>query len=228
MKRWGTHLPSPALLIACTALFVALGGTVLAATKKIDGKTIRVKSLPGNRLKLGSVPGNRLKPRTVDGSRLAPGSVTGAQIDAASLGQVPNAGHAESADNARHAQTATVAEHASEATTVNGHAVGCASAAREFAGACWDLRPSTSALTAPAAAAACADVGGELPDALAFADFADQPGITISIGGEWTNQIGNLGAPGVVSVATVEPDGSIVGADSKEMRHFRCVRPLVS
>jgi hypothetical protein len=34
--------PSPALLVACLALFVALGGTVLAATK-IDGRTIKVK-----------------------------------------------------------------------------------------------------------------------------------------------------------------------------------------
>ena len=227
MKRWGTHLPSPALLIACAALFVALGGTVLAATKKIDGKTIRVKSLPGNRLKLGSVPGNRLKPGTVGGNRLAPGSVTGTQIDAASLGQVPNAGHAESADNARHAQTATAAEHASEATTVNGRTVGCGSTEREFAGACWGLRPSPSALTAPAAAAACADVGGELPLGLELAAFIEQPGVQLASEGEWLNEVWvNSGT--VYSVDFLKSDGNFDLKSPSNTLHFRCVRPLVS
>ena len=32
MKRWGWHRPSPALLIACVALFVALGGGAYAAS----------------------------------------------------------------------------------------------------------------------------------------------------------------------------------------------------
>ena len=63
MKRWRPPRPSPALLVACLALFVALGGTVLAATK-IDGRTIRVKSLPGNRLTPGSVPGILMKALT--------------------------------------------------------------------------------------------------------------------------------------------------------------------
>jgi hypothetical protein len=227
MKRWGSHRPSPALLIACVALFVALGGTVLAATK-IDGHTIRVKSLPGNRLAVASVPGNRLQPGTIPGGRLAPGSVKGEQIDVGSLGPVPSAVHADSADTAHRAQTAAAAEQAVDATTINGRAVGCREAAREFAGACWDLRPSATAVTAPEAAVACAGAGGELPDALIFGGFAEQPGISIAVGGEWTNQIGNLGAPGVVSVATVETNGSIVGADSKEARRFRCVTPLVS
>jgi hypothetical protein len=228
MKRWGLRPPSPALLIACVALFVALGGTVVAATKKIDGHTIRVKSLPGNRLTLGSVPGNRLVAGTISGGSLAPGSVKGEQIDAGSLGQVPSAAHADSADTARRAQTATAAEHAADATTINGRSVGCREATREFAGACWDLRPSETAVTATEAAAACAAVGGELPEALAFSVLAGQTGISIGVGGEWTGEIGNLGGPGIVSVATVTTTGSIEGADSKEARRFRCVTPLVS
>jgi hypothetical protein len=227
MKHWGWHRPSPALLVACVALFVALGDTVLAA-KKIDGRTIRVKSLPGNRLAVGSVPGNRLLPGAIPGSRLEPGSVKGEQIDVGSLGQVPSAAHADTADSARRAQTAAAAEQAANATTINGRSVGCRETAREFAGACWDLRPSATALTAPAAAVACANAGGELPDALTLTGFAGQPGISIGIGGEWTDQVGNLGAPGVVSVATVETNGSIVGADSHETRRFRCVTPLIS
>jgi hypothetical protein len=227
MKRSGSHRPSPALLIACVALFVALGGTVVAATKKVDGHTIRVKSLPGNRLMLGSVPGNRLKPGTISGANLAPGSVKGEQIDAGSLGQVPSAARADFAETARRAQTATVAEHATDATTVNGRSVGCAEGTREFAGACWDLRPGTALMNANEAAAACASAGGELPEALALSAFAGQTGISIGVGGEWTREIGNLGGPGIVSVATVTTTSAIEGADSKETRRFRCVTPLV-
>src|SRR5882757_4160877 len=171
MKRRRLPRPSPALLIACLALFVALGGTVLAATK-IDGRTIRVKSLPGNRLTIGSLPGNRLQAGTIPGSRLAPGSVKARQIDVGSLGPIPSATHADTADSARRAQTAIAAEHAADATTINGRAVGCREGTREFAGACWDLRPSAAALTPAEATAACAAVGGELPEALALSVFA--------------------------------------------------------
>ena len=38
--------------IALLALFFALGGSVYAASNKIDGAQIKAKSLPGNRIKL--------------------------------------------------------------------------------------------------------------------------------------------------------------------------------
>src|ERR1700743_1342740 len=145
MKRSGWRRPSPALVIACLALFVALGGTVLAATK-IDGKTIKVESLPGNRVEVGSLPGNRV----------APHSLKGAQIKVETLGEVPSAAHADSADSARHAPTATADEQAPTATTINGHAVGCATGRSEFAGACWDLTPSAGKGAAVEAASVCA------------------------------------------------------------------------
>jgi hypothetical protein len=142
MKHSRRRRPSPALAIACLALFVALGGTVLAATK-IDGHKIRVKSLPGNRLEVGTLAGNRLQPGTIPGNRIAADSLKGEQIDVGTLGQVPSASHADSADTARRAATATAADHASDATTVNGRSVGCPTGRREFGGACWDLEPSS-------------------------------------------------------------------------------------
>jgi hypothetical protein len=42
--------PSPALIIALIALFVALGGTSLAAANLINGKLIKANSIPKNRL----------------------------------------------------------------------------------------------------------------------------------------------------------------------------------
>jgi hypothetical protein len=215
------------MVIACLALFVALGGTVLAATK-IDGRTIRVNSLPGNRLTVGSLPGNRLRTGTLPGSRLAPGSVKAEQIDVGSLGPVPSATHADSADTARRAQTAIAANHAAEATTVNGRSVGCRAATREFAGACWDLHPSEGAVTAPEAAEICAAAGGELPEAMSLSVFAGQTGISVALDGEWTRQIANVGAPGSFSLAMVTAQGVIDSAAENEHHHFRCVTPLVS
>lgn len=216
MKRSGWRPPSPALVIACLALFVALGGTVLAATK-IDGKTIKVKSLPGNRLKVGSVPGNRI----------APGSLLGSQIRVDTLGEVPDAAHAGSADTAHHAQTATAADHAADATTVNGHAVGCAPGRREFAGACWDLEASAAAVNAVEAAGACAARGGELPDLLRFFVFVQQPGVAISIGGEWTSSVEAVGTDSW-ALPVVKNGSHLDMVGPTALNHFRCVTPLLA
>jgi len=92
MKRFRLRRPSPALVISVLALFVALGGTVYAASK-INGKTI----------KTGSIPGNRLKKHTL----------TGTQINLAKLGTVPSATsavNATNATNATHASTSGTTE----------------------------------------------------------------------------------------------------------------------
>jgi hypothetical protein len=215
MKRRRPRRPSPALVIACLALFVALGGTVMAATK-IDGRTIRVKSLPGN----------RLAPRSVPGNRIVPGSLKGTQIDLGSLAQVPSAAHAESADTARRAQTATAADHAADATTVNGRSVGCPELTREFAGACWDLRARTPAATAPEAAAACAATGGELPQLLPLIAFDSQPGVSSVPSAEWTNNA-RVDGSGIYVVATLENGVTPRPFDPSEPHQYRCVVPLL-
>jgi hypothetical protein len=212
-------------VIACLALFVALGGTVLAATK-IDGRTIRVKSLPGNRITPRSLPGNRLQAGTIPGSRLAPGSVKAEQIDVGSLGPVPSATHADSADTARRAQTAIAADHAADATTINGRAVGCRTGTRQFAGACWDLTPSESALTAVEAAAACADVGGELPEGLALMRLKTLPGVQFALGGEWLSQVWVTNET-EYAVYVLTGEGHVVLRQPGQPHHFRCVTPLV-
>ena len=154
--RRGMRLPSPALAVAGLALFVALGGTVYAAKKaRIDGKAVKVKSLPGNRLKVRSIPANRLKPGVLKGALGAQaGLITGAEIDELTLGQVPEAAHALSADTAQSAvdaQTALNAVNAVNAQTVNGHSAGCMPGTQLFAGACWQSFTSETAVSAPAA-----------------------------------------------------------------------------
>jgi hypothetical protein len=226
MKRSGWRRPSPALVIACLALFVALGGTVLAATK-IDGRTIRVKSLPGNRLTVGSVPGNRLRPGTIPGSRLAPGSVKGDQIDIGTLGQVPSATHADSADTARRSQTATAADHATDASTVNGRTVGCAEGQREFAGACWDLKLHTTAANVVEAAAVCASEGGELPRAVTLLAFNRQPGVQADPGGELTSDV-RPESTNFWSVVLIEGTDHVSIVDSPLPFYYRCVTQLLN
>lgn len=227
MKR-GFRRRSPALAIACLALFAALSGGVYAATK-IDGRSIRVKSLPGNRLALRSLPGNRLQPQTVPAAALVPGSIAGAQIDAATLGQVPSAAHADSAASARRAETALNADNAVDAERVNGHRAGCAGgSSRLFAGACWQTASAETALTAAAAAAACSDQGGELPQALALVAFSQQPGIELAAGDEWTGEITNFTGPNAYSVATVSSAGVVTSNLSTSTKRYRCVIPLLS
>ncbi len=222
----GLRRQAPALVFAGLALLAALSGTVYAAGK-ISGRSIKVKSIPGNRLAMGSVPGNRLKPGALRGSQLAPGSITGIQIDTSTLGQVPSAIHAETAESARDAETALQAANAENARTVNGYEAGCKSGTRPFAGACWQTSASDSALNAPAAAAACASQGGELPDALSLVAFAGQPGVTLVEGGEWSGDIPVMSGDNLYGVATVTSSGEVKSAASTATRRFRCVLPLV-
>jgi hypothetical protein len=224
----GLCRPSPALIVACIALFVALGGTVYAATGRIDGKAIKLKSLPGNRLLPNSVSGDRLKAGTISGSRLERGSVTGSQVDAATLGQVPSAVHADTADSARDAATALHAVDAITASKVNGHSAGCGMGSRPFAGACWQTASSEAAVTAPAAAESCASQGGELPDALSLAAFSKQPGIHLDPDDEWTGDVPTIAGLDVYGVITVSSSGHVDFVASTAARSYRCVIPLVS
>ena len=231
--RRGMRLPSPALVLAGLALFVALGGTVYAAKKaRIDGKAVKVKSLPGNRLKVRSIPANRLKPGVLKGALGAQaGPITGAEIDELTLGQVPEAAHAFSADTAQSAldaQTAVNAVNAVNAQTVNGHSAGCMPSTQLFAGACWQSFASQSAVSAPAAATSCAVQGGTLPEALQLAAFSQQPGVTLDAGTEWTSDLTSYTAPDLYSVSTVSPGAVVASTASTNTRKFRCVIPLVT
>ncbi len=222
----GIGRQGPALVIASLALVAALSGTVYAATK-IDGRTIKARSLPGNRLAVGSVPGNRLKPGAIRGSQLAPGSITGIQIDAATLGQVPSAIHAETAESAHDAETSLNSANAQNAKTVNGYEAGCKTGTRPFAGACWQAAAAGTALNAPAAAAACAAQGGELPDALSLAAFSQQPGVVLAAGDEWSGDIPVVSSADVYAVVTVAANSKVSSAVSTANKKFRCVIPLL-
>jgi hypothetical protein len=222
------HRPSPATIVALVALLAALSGSAYAAGR-IDGRTLKVKSLPGNRLKLGSVPANRLKRGALPAGGGIVEPITGSQIDERSLGQVPSAAYADvagSAQTAIEAQTALDAVNAVDSETVNGHGAGCLAGTVPFAGACWQSSASQSAVTAPVAAAACAAQGGTLPEALQLAAFAHQPDIQLQ-GDEWSGDLTNFSGTNAYGVLTVFPTSVIDMALPTANKNYRCVIPIV-
>jgi hypothetical protein len=66
--------PSHATLVAYLALFIALGGTVYAASK-INGRAIKPRSIPGNRLKANSVTGRQIKESSLNALNFLPADI---------------------------------------------------------------------------------------------------------------------------------------------------------
>jgi hypothetical protein len=98
MKSLWKQLPSPSMVVALTALVVALGGTAVAATQLFSGDKL-------------------IKPNSLSGNRLRKHTITGTQVNLKKLGKVPSA---KSADTATNATNATNASHAASASTVTG------------------------------------------------------------------------------------------------------------
>jgi hypothetical protein len=75
--RHRVHRPSPALIVALIALFVALGGTgYAAATGSIDGREIKNSSIQSKDIKNSSVTGSDVKNKSLTPGDFS-GSVTG-------------------------------------------------------------------------------------------------------------------------------------------------------
>jgi hypothetical protein len=113
------HKPSPALIIACFALFLSLGGVSYGvATGFIDSREIKNNTIRSKDIRNGQVSGADIRDNRV----------RGADVDEASLGQVPSAasaGTATTAASATHATTATSATNAANASNaMNAGAVG--------------------------------------------------------------------------------------------------------
>ncbi len=73
-------------VIALLALFIALGGSVYAASNKIDGAQVKAKSLPGNRIKPGTVTSTQLKKATIGEAQIKAGAIGGKPIRSGAVG----------------------------------------------------------------------------------------------------------------------------------------------
>lgn len=84
--------PTPAMVVACIALSVALGGTSFAAIQALPKNSVGAKQLKKN-----AVTGPKIKANAVTGAKVASNSLTGADVKESSLGQVPSAATAGTA-----------------------------------------------------------------------------------------------------------------------------------
>jgi hypothetical protein len=131
MSRIASRRPSASLVIACLALFVALGGVGYAAatigSAAIVDNSIRSKDVRNNDLRGKDVRANTLK---------------GADVDESSLGKVPAAANADAAATAAHAANAdnatnaTTAQNAVNADTVGGVGPDALTIGRSALGSC--------------------------------------------------------------------------------------------
>ena len=86
--------PSPAMVVACIALTVALGGTSYATIK------LPKNSIGAKQLKKSAVTRPKIKSNAVNGAKVADNALTGADVNEATLGIVPSATSASNAANA--------------------------------------------------------------------------------------------------------------------------------
>ena len=106
----------PTTVIALLALFLALGGSAVAATQ------LGANTVGDAQIRPGAVGKTELRNAAVTGIKVADQSLTGADINAATLAKVP---------------------HATDADTAGGHAVGCPAGTVPVITLCveTDLRP---------------------------------------------------------------------------------------
>jgi hypothetical protein len=88
--------PSPAMVVACIALFVALGGVAAGAVIITSNSQVGRGTISGHKPPSGKHP--NIIAGSVNGADVANDSLGGAKIVESRLGTVPNATHAANAD----------------------------------------------------------------------------------------------------------------------------------
>ena len=121
MKRHLMHRPSPAMVVALLALFVALGGTSFAAlrigSRQIINNSVRGKDVRNGTLGGRDVKNNRLTGADVKGIRgvdVNDNSLTGADVLESSLGAVPTAIRAAVVDGLQNSRQARATDGGSD------------------------------------------------------------------------------------------------------------------
>ena len=82
------------------AVFLVLGGAAAYAAKKIGSNEIKGNSITTGKIKKEAVTASKIKKNAVTTAKIANGAVTGAKLNLGTVGTVPNANHANTADNA--------------------------------------------------------------------------------------------------------------------------------
>ena len=118
ISKFARLRPSPAAVIAVVALVFAVSGVAVALPGKntVASKDIKKNAVTAAKIKNGSVTEPKIGDGAVGTSKLGNDAVTGAKVNEATLGKVPSATKADSADTAVKATTAETATKATAAT----------------------------------------------------------------------------------------------------------------
>jgi hypothetical protein len=101
VKRVIALRPSPALVIACIALFISLGGVSWGlATGIIDSREIRNNTIRTQDLRNNDIRAIDIRNSTIRSRDIALNTLTGSDIAESKLGKVPSAEKADDADDA--------------------------------------------------------------------------------------------------------------------------------
>ena len=137
MSRLWNHRPSPAMIVAMLALFVAMGGTGYAVSKLPKGSVgpaqIRKSAVRSQHIKTGSITAAKLAKSTLSALRGGTGAPAGTQGPVTSSGAPDSVAYADRAgvaekallaDKALAADKAALADNATNATNATnaGHA----------------------------------------------------------------------------------------------------------
>jgi hypothetical protein len=184
--------PSPALVIACIALFVSLGGvswgvaTGFIDSREIRNNTIRSKDVRNGTLLTQDIRNNEIRGfdirnSSVQGRDVAFNTLTGADIEESTLGKVPSATRADSADAAANVKTFAprlVSEGAAPVTLATQGQLTLSAACVQDAGGgtAAQLRIQTSGATAFGAGSADAPLVTPASGAVTIAEIIDPAG----------------------------------------------------
>jgi hypothetical protein len=178
------------MVIALIALFVSLGGVSFGAAVLISGKQI----------KNNTVGTKDLKNNDIRGKDIRNNSLTGKDVKESTLGKVPNAAHADSADNAQQVGGKTAAQlgGVTAYARVNGAAATGADTVDDALS-----KGITDAMVAhPQAGVYCFSNLGFTPKSIvATIDVNDSPGGAGNVDTVYT-QLSNLTVCGVGNTAT--------------------------
>jgi hypothetical protein len=203
LKRLARRRPSHATIVAYLALFVALGGSAIAASGAITGKQI----------KNGTVASVDIKNRSIKGVDVANNTLGGAQINEAKLGTVPSATNATNATNAGNANTVG-------GVTAASLKLACPPGTDLAAGNLCFESAERSAQGIEGAWNTCGDVGRRLPSPSELRAYARTPGVTLP-SAEITDGLFLNGS--TFEAVIVQETGLTSSNDANFARPFRCV-----
>ncbi len=207
--------PSPAMIVALIALFVALGGTAMAGLARPHHKRAPAKNSIGTRqLKSKAVTTGKLANNAVNSRKVANHSLNGSDIDLNALGTVPEAAHAASA---------------SSADAVSGHGASCPAATSLIRGVCFDSSPNSAVATIQDAADACATKGGYLPTPMELYSTKGVINLGNGVGSnhQYTDTYYGNDAGGAYFTVVIDGTGAISQQSASSASQYVCAYPLV-